>query len=283
MFSGNANVAARLEGDEMRRSVNALGVTVALLIAMMALAGQAAAAATQVANDNFADAEEIVSFPFTEEFGFGDEATAESSDPVACLGTQHPHTVWYHVTAPRDGDMQFFVSTIAGAGVVILDDSLTVIACSYNVADRSASVIRTVSAGDSIYFMAALEDPSTALVSVRYLIPQPTVTLVVDRSATLSKTGTVTVTGELMCDVITTGSVTLSLTQSRGRKTATSTGGVYGVPCTPDGTRWAVALSSQTETAFSQGDATVAAQADAYGDLGNGSASTDAIVRIRKG
>jgi len=90
------------------------------------------------------------------------------------------------------------------------------------------------------------------------------------------------VTGELMCDVITTGSVNLSLKQSRGRKTATSTGGVFGVPCTPDGTRWAVTLSSQTETAFSQGDATVAAQADAYGDLGNGSASIDAVVRIKK-
>jgi hypothetical protein len=61
-FDGRPGV--RLEGDEMRRYLNTLGVTVALLVAMMAWAGQAALAATQVANDNFADAEEIVSLPF---------------------------------------------------------------------------------------------------------------------------------------------------------------------------------------------------------------------------
>src|SRR4029450_9100647 len=82
------------------------------------------------------------------------------------------------------------------------------------------------------------EDPWTARVEVRYLIPQPTVTLTVDRSASLTRTCIVTVTGALKCDVATTGSIVVALRNPPVIRWRRPLQVRTGLPWTPNGTTW---------------------------------------------
>jgi hypothetical protein len=229
---------------------------------MVGTASMAQAAAPS--NDDIANATVVTGVPFTDATN-NEEATGE---PDAACGLAA--TVWYQFTPTESAFLGF--STAGSdfeAAVAVYSGTpgnLTYVGCNYS------QVAANVIAGESYYVAVGtccFNDPGQVgpggnIVFNIQELPPPvsSITVTVDRRATVTNFGVVTMSGTVTCDQPAYAYIQPTVTQRFQRQLAQGTG-YASTPCGPTATMWTAQVTSQTATIFGPGNATVSGYASA--------------------
>jgi hypothetical protein len=219
--------------------------------------------------DDIADARVIPSLSFFNDSADSSLATTDPNDP-SCFG--QGHTVWYVFTPPEDMRIEaalqqvypndpshFTLSAYAGS-----PGSLTQLACS----DDSLSVQGyprphvefDAKAGVAVYFMIGTSG-GTPGGAFYFSVQRPLlIKTTFDSFASVSKTGTATVSGTITCSRPVGGNYSIRLRQTFARLVADGSNVSDSIQCTPAGTRWSTQVNSFTGVIFGPGAATVSTQ-----------------------
>lgn len=279
-----------IERVQVRRAATAAALLVLAVLPVRAHAE------TIAGNDEVAGATPISTLPFN----FRQDvtgATASPTDPAQCW---NGFTVWYSLTAPVGGVIRVQASgpfrTVPGGAAVFAGtpEDLVPLGCGQEGAIVDPQwVDASVTAGQTLYIMTGASGqpvsdttdpgyPTTILLDVRYLSPKPTIIgFSVDPVGTVTKSGRVTVTGTIRCDIPAAESyVTVNMTQTWKRATASGSG-ANSVTCDNSRRYWSVQVSSATAIRFGTGQAAVESLATAGGDQGGSEAGANATVKLR--
>jgi hypothetical protein len=218
--------------------------------------------------DDIANAREIPSMAF-QDSGDSSLATTDPSDP-SCFG--QGHTVWYVFTPPEDMRIEaaaqpqypndpshFTLSAYAGS-----QGSLTQLGCSDDSLVLQGyprpHVEFDAKAGMPIYLMIGTSGGTPGGV-FHLLVQRPLVIKTkFDAFASVSKTGTATVSGTLSCSRPVGNNSLVRLRQVFGRLVADGWMVTESFVCTAEGTRWSTQINSATGVLFGPGGASVSAQ-----------------------
>jgi Family of unknown function (DUF6299) len=225
---------------------------------LSAVAGPAGAQAPP--NDTFEQATVILSQPFSQTLDTS-QATTDSTDAeaLAACGLSVPvaATVWYRYTPSADQSLLISTSGSSYAtGVAVLTGppgNLFAVTCFPVLGTFSATAGRTYHIG-----LADVSGGSGGTLNVS--IDAPGVELTIDRFGRFNaETGVGAVTGRLTCPSGSSGTVSLSLSQRRGRRTASGFG-FTDVTCNGAAQQWSVSVTP-VDGEFKGGRADVAADA----------------------
>jgi hypothetical protein len=211
-------------------------------------------------NDTFEQATVIVSQPFSQTLDTS-QATTDSTDAeaLAACGLSVPvaATVWYEYTP--SADQSLLISTSGSnytTGVAVLTGSpgnLFAVTCFPVSGTFSATAGQT-------YHIGVGDISGGSGGTLNLSIDAPGVELTIDRFGAFDReTGVGAVTGRLTCPSGSSGTVSLSLAQRRGRRTASGFG-VTDVVCNGAAQQWSASVTP-VDGKFKGGRADVAADA----------------------
>ncbi|MGH8939801.1 MAG: hypothetical protein ACRDV2_10705, partial [Actinomycetes bacterium] len=236
-----------------------LATSVAMTAAVMA-ATTAPAHAAAPANDDISAAIPITAVPTTLEADTS-EATVAADDPTDCVGPRA--TVWYALTVPTatrvqldtigsdyDTTLSVFTGNPGALSPIACNDDRVELASGVRF-DAEASTTYLVMAGTCCFGEPGEVGPGGHLVlNVSEAAPPIEATLTIDRRATVTSAGVLTVTGTATCTQpadFTDGLVVA--VQRHGRFEARGDG--FAAPtCAAEPTRWRVETSSFTGILF---------------------------------
>lgn len=263
-----------------------------LCVLGVAVVGNASPAlAAPPSNDDISGATPFTGIPFTDSVDTT-EATYAATDTACGLAT-----VWYEFTPTDSGVVEF--NTVGSNYDTTLalhtgDPSApTLLQCNDDsIYGLQSQIIAEVTAGVTYYISAGtccgsaepgFVGPGGNLVFNAQVPPPPVteVALTVDRRATVTRQGLVTVSGTVTCDQPATGYVNLSLEQIYNRMIAR--GDAYvPVECGPTPTEWTAQLSSNTFIIFGPGRATLSATASVQNAGGSADTQLTQEMQLRR-
>jgi len=233
----------------MGRMNGRLAVLAAIFLALMAIPTPAYAAA----NDDFDAATAITSLPFSGSADFS-TATPAADDPTDCqFGTP---TAWFAYTAPEDQRVAASVALTAGHGHISAYTGSRGALTNAGMCDQHSGIL-AVSPGATVYFMVADVFFSGGVETFSLLLAPPLVSVdaSINTRATLTRGGTVILTGTVTCNTPAQVDVNGELRQKKGLNIVRGGYGV-SVACGSSGIATWSAIVDGGSRAFLVGGAT---------------------------